>query len=391
MVPAMSHDDSHPRSPADGVSDDQNVDFGFRRVDAMEKPRLVRAVFDSVAERYDLMNDLMSGGIHRLWKAAMIDWLQPRAGMHLLDIGGGTGDIAFRFLDSGGGTVTVSDINLEMLKVGRKRAEAEQRISGLTWLCADAERLPVADASVDAYTIAFCIRNVTHIDRVLSEARRVLKPGGRFLCLEFSRVVLPVMDRLYDSYSFRVLPAIGQVVTGNADAYRYLAESMTDISSSEQTIDFTDSLPRNSGGELLLHPRLHGAGQAGCPIGPADRAVPIRSDEQGTRPGLEQGRFRGAAGTDWVCGLLQAGWIAARRYALIGDDSFGIEAEDPSRVEALSDEWAYPLGNSWLSMSGLQITRKFMEAAFWRLPTWCPHCRSGTVCRLLSSHRAQPG
>lgn len=226
MVPPMSHDDSRSTSASAGLKDGQNVDFGFRRVMASEKPRLVRAVFDSVADRYDLMNDLMSGGIHRLWKAAMIDWLRPRPGMHLLDVGGGTGDIAFRFRDAGGGEVTITDINHEMLKVGRKRAEAEQRNAGLTWLCADAERLPVADASVDAYTIAFCIRNVTHIDRVLSEARRVLKPGGRFLCLEFSRVVLPVMDRLYDSYSFRVLPAIGQVITGNAEAYRYLAESI---------------------------------------------------------------------------------------------------------------------------------------------------------------------
>jgi len=172
------------------------------------------------------MNDLMSGGIHRLWKAAMIDWLRPRPDMHLLDVGGGTGDIAFRFRNAGGGEVTIADINHEMLKVGRKRADADRQIAGLTWMCADAERLPLADSSVDAYTIAFCIRNVTDIDQVLREARRVIKPGGRFLCLEFSRVMLPLLDRLYDSYSFRVLPAIGQVVTGNAEAYRYLAESI---------------------------------------------------------------------------------------------------------------------------------------------------------------------
>jgi demethylmenaquinone methyltransferase/2-methoxy-6-polyprenyl-1,4-benzoquinol methylase len=146
--------------------------------------------------------------------------------MELLDVGGGTGDIAFRVLDAGGGPVIVSDINEEMLKVGRGRAASAGREAGLSWLCADAECLPVADASVDAYTIAFCIRNVTRIDRVLREARRVLKPGGRFLCLEFSRVALPGVDRLYDEYSFRVLPAIGRVVTGNAEAYRYLAESI---------------------------------------------------------------------------------------------------------------------------------------------------------------------
>lgn len=226
MVPAMAHEDARAPSASAGGEDGPSVDFGFRRVAAKEKAGMVRAVFDSVADRYDLMNDLMSGGIHRLWKAAMIDWLQPRASMHLLDVGGGTGDIAFRFRDAGGGPVTVADINYEMLKVGRGRAEKENRSGALSWLCADAERLPVADASVDAYTIAFCIRNVTHIDRALAEARRVLKPGGRFLCLEFSRVALPLMDRLYDSYSFRVLPAIGQVVTGNADAYRYLAESI---------------------------------------------------------------------------------------------------------------------------------------------------------------------
>lgn len=230
MVPAMSQTHSptaarEGKAPA-GEAHPSDVDFGFRRVAAADKQHLVRAVFDSVADRYDLMNDLMSGGIHRLWKAAMIDWLRPRPDMHLLDVGGGTGDIAFRFRDAGGGDVTVSDINVEMLAVGRSRAETRQRVAGLTWLCADAERLPVADASVDAFTIAFCIRNVTRIDRVLGEARRVLKPGGRFLCLEFSRVILPLMDRLYDRYSFAVLPAIGQVVTGNADAYRYLAESI---------------------------------------------------------------------------------------------------------------------------------------------------------------------
>lgn len=220
-------DDQPPQAPPPPAgSRDDSVDFGFRRVAAGAKAGLVREVFDSVADRYDLMNDLMSGGIHRLWKTAMIDWLRPRPGMKLLDVGGGTGDIAFRYLDAGGGPVIVADINQEMLKVGQARAVSAGRRSGLSWLCADAERMPVADASVDAYTIAFCVRNVTHIDRALAEARRVLKPGGRFLCLEFSRVALPLLDRLYDEYSFRVLPAIGGVVTGNADAYRYLAESI---------------------------------------------------------------------------------------------------------------------------------------------------------------------
>ncbi len=230
MVSAMSSNVSkNATTPVGGTVGDplsETVDFGFRKVDAEAKPWLVKAVFDSVANRYDLMNDLMSGGVHRLWKAAMIDWLRPRPGMHLLDVGGGTGDIAFRFLDGGGGAVTVADINYEMLRVGQGRGDKDGRGDGIDWLCGDAERLPLADASVDAYTIAFCIRNVTHIDRVLAEARRVLKPGGRFLCLEFSRVVLPVLDRLYDEYSFRVLPTVGGLVTGNAEAYRYLAESI---------------------------------------------------------------------------------------------------------------------------------------------------------------------
>ncbi|MGZ9034754.1 MAG: class I SAM-dependent methyltransferase [Rhodospirillales bacterium] len=219
------HEPPSTSAPA-GEAQDESVDFGFRRVAVGAKAGLVREVFDSVADRYDLMNDLMSGGIHRLWKTAMIDWLRPRPGMQLLDVGGGTGDIAFRFLDAGGGPVIVADINQEMLKVGRGRAADAGREAGLSWLCADAERLPIADGSVDAYTIAFCIRNVTRIDRVLAEARRVLGPGGRFLCLEFSRVALPLLERLYDEYSFRVLPAIGRVVTGNAEAYRYLAESI---------------------------------------------------------------------------------------------------------------------------------------------------------------------
>lgn len=200
--------------------------FGFRSVGTAEKAGLVKGVFDSVAFRYDLMNDLMSGGIHRAWKSAMIDWLNPRPGMRLLDVGGGTGDIAFRFLDRGGGPVTVVDINQEMLEVGRNRAANAGRARDVRWLCGDAERLPIADCSVDAYTTAFCIRNVTRIPNALEEARRVLKPGGRFLCLEFSEVVLPLLDRIYDAYSFKVLPVLGQTVAGDREAYQYLAESI---------------------------------------------------------------------------------------------------------------------------------------------------------------------
>jgi demethylmenaquinone methyltransferase/2-methoxy-6-polyprenyl-1,4-benzoquinol methylase len=200
--------------------------FGFRTVREAEKRSLVGAVFDSVAHRYDLMNDLMSGGVHRLWKSAMLDWLNPRNGMVLLDVAGGTGDIAFRFLERGGGFAAVVDINRQMLSVGRDRGIDRGLLAGIAWICGDAERLPIADSSVDAYTIAFGIRNVTRISVALAEARRVLKPGGRFLCLEFSQVSLPILDRLYQTYSFRLLPALGYVVARDADAYRYLAESI---------------------------------------------------------------------------------------------------------------------------------------------------------------------
>jgi demethylmenaquinone methyltransferase/2-methoxy-6-polyprenyl-1,4-benzoquinol methylase len=200
--------------------------FGFRTVREEEKAPLVRAIFDDVATRYDLMNDVMSIGIHRLWKDSLIDWLRPRPDMTLLDVGGGTGDIAFRFRSHGGGPVIVCDINREMLSVGRDRATDRNCLDGISWVCGDAETIPMPDRSVDAFTIAFCLRNVTHIDWALAEARRVLKPGGRFLCLEFSQVVLPVLRRLYDRYSFDILPRIGAMVAGNREAYQYLVESI---------------------------------------------------------------------------------------------------------------------------------------------------------------------
>lgn len=200
--------------------------FGFRDVDAGEKAALVRNIFDTVARRYDLMNDLMSGGVHRLWKSALIDQLKPRAGMRLLDVAGGTGDIAQRYRDAGGGHVTVLDVNAQMLSVGRDRALDRGVTSGMQWVVGDAEALPLADGTLDAYTIAFGLRNVTDMDRALGEARRVLKPGGCFLCLEFSRVVLPLLAGLYDRYSFSVVPALGARITGDADAYRYLVESI---------------------------------------------------------------------------------------------------------------------------------------------------------------------
>jgi demethylmenaquinone methyltransferase/2-methoxy-6-polyprenyl-1,4-benzoquinol methylase len=201
--------------------------FGFRDVPEDRKPGLVRGVFDSVAARYDLMNDLMSLGIHRLWKSAFVDWLNPQKGWRILDVAGGTGDIAQRILARApAAVVTVCDINTAMLDAGRRRAIDRGLLRGIEWVAGDAEALPVADRSMDAYTIAFGLRNVTRIDAALVEARRILKPGGRFLCLEFSHVSLPWLEDLYDIYSFRWVPELGARVTGDREAYQYLVESI---------------------------------------------------------------------------------------------------------------------------------------------------------------------
>jgi demethylmenaquinone methyltransferase / 2-methoxy-6-polyprenyl-1,4-benzoquinol methylase len=198
--------------------------FGFRDVPEGEKQHLVREVFSSVAGRYDVMNDLMSLRVHRLWKAEMLGWLNPRPGWRALDVAGGTGDVAFG-VAARGAQVTVCDINPDMLAEGRRRAEAKAE-TAVQWVNGDAEALPFPDNHFDAYTIAFGIRNVTHIDRALVEARRVLKPGGRFLCLEFSRCNVPGIDALYDAYSFHVLPKLGYVVANDEPSYRYLVESI---------------------------------------------------------------------------------------------------------------------------------------------------------------------
>ncbi|HSM96487.1 MAG TPA: bifunctional demethylmenaquinone methyltransferase/2-methoxy-6-polyprenyl-1,4-benzoquinol methylase UbiE [Rhizomicrobium sp.] len=204
--------------------------FGYRDVPEDEKETLVREVFSSVARRYDLMNDLMSGGIHRIWKDAMVEWLNPQPGWHSVDVAGGTGDIAFRIADmarlrGGEAKITVCDINQDMLNEGVRRA-GEKGERAIEWICGSAEALPFPDNSFDSYTIAFGIRNVTHIDEALTEALRVLKPGGRFLCLEFSKVEAPVLDELYERFSFAVIPKIGEWVAQDADSYRYLAESI---------------------------------------------------------------------------------------------------------------------------------------------------------------------
>jgi demethylmenaquinone methyltransferase/2-methoxy-6-polyprenyl-1,4-benzoquinol methylase len=213
--------------------------FGFQRVETSEKPHLVRDVFERVAGRYDLMNDLMSGGIHRLWKRALIEWLAPRPGQLLLDVAGGTGDIARRFLARTGlsGRAVVCDLTPAMLAVGRDRAIDRGIVSGIDWVAGDAQALPLADRSVDAYTIAFGLRNVAEIDKALAEARRVLKPGGRFLCLEFSQVVLPQLKQLYDLYSFQVLPWMGRIVAGDRDAYLYLVESIRRFPSQQELVE----------------------------------------------------------------------------------------------------------------------------------------------------------
>ena len=207
-------------SPAD------DIDFGYRRVPVGDKKPLVRAVFDSVAPKYDLMNDLMSLGIHRLWKRVFLSVLAPSPRRGLLDLAGGTGDIAFGWLAAGGGPAILSDINASMLGVGRDRAATKGLIDRLTFLAADAERLPLPDASVDTVSMAFGLRNCTDKAAVLAEVRRVLKPGGRFACLEFSRVQVAALRPVYDAWSFKVLPRLGQAIAGDADSYQYLAESI---------------------------------------------------------------------------------------------------------------------------------------------------------------------
>ena len=205
---------------------DTQADFGFRRVPTEEKAGLVREVFDSVAPRYDVMNDLMSLGLHRAWKRIFINAIQPRPGEALLDLAGGTGDISFLALEAGAGRVLCSDINAEMLQVGRSRALQRGLARGLAFLCNDAEHIPLPDASVEKVSMAFGLRNCTDKDAVLREVRRVLKPGGRFHCLEFSRLEIAALAPLYDAWSFKALPAIGGRIAGDTESYRYLAESI---------------------------------------------------------------------------------------------------------------------------------------------------------------------
>ena len=244
---------------------EKDVAFGFRRVGENEKQGLVNEVFSTAAERYDQMNDLMSGGLHRLWKDDFVTMLNPprkSAPFKVLDVAGGTGDIAFRIAKTGGaGTrVTVADISPEMVNEGKSRATHEGLLTRCDFTVGNAENLAFPDKSFDAYTIAFGIRNVTHIDRALSEAHRVLKPGGHFLCLEFSHVDMEMLQKAYDAFSFTVIPAVGRVVTGDGQPYRYLVESIRTFPKQEEfktmmdAAGFTHTSYRNlSGGIVAIH------------------------------------------------------------------------------------------------------------------------------------------
>jgi demethylmenaquinone methyltransferase/2-methoxy-6-polyprenyl-1,4-benzoquinol methylase len=206
---------------------EKTTHFGAQEVPEAEKAGMVHGVFSNVASKYDIMNDVMSVGVHRLWKDAMMDWLAPRDGQQLLDVAGGTGDISFRFLKrASGAEATVLDLTEPMLIEGRKRAEAESLADRLSWITGDAMALPFEDNSFDVYTISFGIRNVTRIEDALSEAYRVLRPGGRLMVLEFSQLPNPGLQKAYDLYSFNVIPRMGQAIAGDRDSYQYLVESI---------------------------------------------------------------------------------------------------------------------------------------------------------------------
>lgn len=211
--------------------------FGYRTVATEEKESLVRGVFSNVASRYDVMNDAMSLGMHRLWKRSFVADVAMRKHMRCLDVAGGTGDIAFRLLDRGATHVTICDINQQMLEEGKKRAYDGNRLKNLEWLCGNAELLPLPDNHFNLYTIAFGIRNVTHIDKALAEAHRVLAPGGRFICLEFSHVAIDALARIYDKYSFNVIPKLGELIAKDRDSYQYLVESIRRFPSQEKFRD----------------------------------------------------------------------------------------------------------------------------------------------------------
>jgi len=204
----------------------EEANFGFKRVDATAKEGMVRGVFSSVASSYDIMNDLMSGGMHRVWKNEFVRKVRVGKDAAILDLAGGTGDIAVRLHERTGAHVTICDINADMLKVGRARQFDAGKSEGLRFVAGNAEHLPVPDSSLDVITIGFGLRNVTNIQQALTDAFRALRPGGQFVCLEFSSVTNPLLKKMYDEYSFRAIPWIGELVAKDKDSYQYLVESI---------------------------------------------------------------------------------------------------------------------------------------------------------------------
>ena len=250
------------RAQTDMASDvkSDEIDFGFQSVPRDQKESLVKNVFNSVAKNYDIMNDLMSMGVHRLWKDALMDWLAPQPNQTLMDLAGGTGDVALRFLKRGGGNVHIVDINEEMLQAGKARAVMRPYQDRLSWIVGNAESLPLETASVDRATIAFGLRNVTNRNVALSEIYRVLKPGGRFCCLEFSSVDNPLLSKIYDEWSFKILPKMGELVAKDRDSYQYLVESIRQFPDQYELADmmvtagFAQVRYRNlSGGIAAIH------------------------------------------------------------------------------------------------------------------------------------------
>jgi demethylmenaquinone methyltransferase / 2-methoxy-6-polyprenyl-1,4-benzoquinol methylase len=231
----------------------ETTHFGYQTVPEADKAGMVHGVFTKVASKYDIMNDVMSGGVHRLWKDAMMDWLGPRPGQRLLDVAAGTGDVAFRFLKRAPGSqAVVLDMTESMLIEGRRRAEADSMADRLDWVVGDAMALPFPDNSFDVYTISFGIRNVTRIDDALREAFRVLRPGGRLMVLEFSRIPNEALQKAYDLYSFNVIPVMGQIVAGDRESYQYLVESIRKFPTQEAFA----SMIRAAGFDLVSYRNL---------------------------------------------------------------------------------------------------------------------------------------